>query len=561
LDDSTAQMTTIYQESVMSKFLCNLNIGKRLTLGFSIILLSALMAMGLAISKLGLVANSAHELLNDPLTTERLISDWYRMIEAGTRRTLAIVKSKDAGLGDFFRDEIIASSATIDKLQRQIEPHIQSLSEKKTWEAIHQARADYMAVRAQVMALEQAGRNDEAALLIDQRLVQAGRLYSAHIQEMLNDERQRIDVMADGIQQVYLDSRVMMQVLTAALVAFVALCAWLMTTSITRPLARAVDLARQVAAGDLSAESVALTKDETGKLLGALDDMRRQLAQLVGGVRLTTETISVAAKQIAAGNMDLSTRTENQASALEETASSMEELTSAVRQNAHNAQHASALVNKANEIAAQGGQVIDQVIQNMDGIRSSSRQITEIIGVIEAIAFQTNILALNAAVEAARAGEQGRGFAVVASEVRNLAQRSAGAAKEIKVLIDGSVSQVERGNQLVDQAGLTMTQIMDSVQQAAVITGEISDASREQSQGIEQINQTVTQIDHITQQNSALVEEAAAAAASLEEQASNLVEAISVFKTVAVRPAVKSAGSARSHVRPSHVADARLALA
>ena len=545
----------------MSKFLCNLNIGKRLTLGFSIILLSALMAMGLAISKLGLVANSAHELLNDPLTTERLISDWYRMIEAGTRRTLAIVKSKDAGLGDFFRDEIIASSATIDKLQRQIEPHIQSLSEKKTWEAIHQARADYMAVRAQVMALEQAGRNDEAALLIDQRLVQAGRLYSAHIQEMLNDERQRIDVMADGIQQVYLDSRVMMQVLTAALVAFVALCAWLMTTSITRPLARAVDLARQVAAGDLSAESVALTKDETGKLLGALDDMRRQLAQLVGGVRLTTETISVAAKQIAAGNMDLSTRTENQASALEETASSMEELTSAVRQNAHNAQHASALVNKANEIAAQGGQVIDQVIQNMDGIRSSSRQITEIIGVIEAIAFQTNILALNAAVEAARAGEQGRGFAVVASEVRNLAQRSAGAAKEIKVLIDGSVSQVERGNQLVDQAGLTMTQIMDSVQQAAVITGEISDASREQSQGIEQINQTVTQIDHITQQNSALVEEAAAAAASLEEQASNLVEAISVFKTVAVRPAVKSAGSARSHVRPSRVADARLALA
>src|SRR5471032_1029216 len=256
----------------MSKFLGNLNIGKRLSVGFSIILLSALLAVGLAISQLGSVADSAHQLLTDPLTTERLISDWYRVAESGTRRTLAIAKSSDPSLVGFFGAEIIASTVALNRLEKQIEPHIQSASQKQLWGSLSQARAAYLAVRGQVLSLKQAGKGDAAARLIDAQLVPIGRAYSARIEDLLNEERRQIDTMADGIQQTYLSSRTLMLALTVVLVAFVAICAWVLTTSIIRPLARAVHLARQVAAGDLSAEAGALSRDETGKLLRALDD-------------------------------------------------------------------------------------------------------------------------------------------------------------------------------------------------------------------------------------------------------------------------------------------------
>ena len=300
--------------------------------------------------------------------------------------------------------------------------------------------------------------------------------------------------------------------------------------SITQPVAQAVELARAVARGDLSGSDIAHGSNEMGRLIAALLQMRRQLTEVVGRVRQGAEGVATASAQIAQGNTDLAARTESQASALEETAASMEQMTATVRQNADSAARASELATSASGVAAQGGEVVAQVVQTMHGIHSSSGKIADIIGVIDSIAFQTNILALNAAVEAARAGEQGRGFAVVASEVRSLAQRSAGAAREIKELISASVHDVERGNALVERAGKTMEDVVTAVRRVNDIMGEISNASREQSLGVAQVGEAVSQMDQTTQQNAALVEEMAAAAASLRSQAQELVEGVAVFK-------------------------------
>lgn len=303
-----------------------------------------------------------------------------------------------------------------------------------------------------------------------------------------------------------------------------------LVAAITRPLGAAIGVARRVAAGDLSAEIVVDTRNEFGQLLGALRDMNTSLAGIVGEVRGGSEIIATASSQIAAGNLDLSSRTEQQASAIEETAASVEELTTTVRQNADNARQANALAASASEVATRGGAVVRDVVDTMGAINTSAHKIVDIIAVIDSIAFQTNILALNAAVEAARAGEQGRGFAVVATEVRNLAQRSAGAAREIKALITDSVEKVDSGSRLVNQAGATMQEIVASVHRVADIMAEITAASSEQSAGIEQIHQAISQMDQVTQQNAALVEEAAGAAQSLQDSAAGLAQRVSVFK-------------------------------
>jgi methyl-accepting chemotaxis protein len=312
-----------------------------------------------------------------------------------------------------------------------------------------------------------------------------------------------------------------------ALAGFIGM--WLVR-AISAPLDEAVRIARSVAEGDLSKSIEITSNDETGQLLAALKIMNDSLAHTVQQVRIGTETIGVASREIASGNADLSARTESQASSLEETASSMEELTSTVKQNAENARQANQLVVSASDYAVKGGRVVGQVVDTMSSIKDSSRKIVDIIGVIDGIAFQTNILALNAAVEAARAGEQGRGFAVVAAEVRNLAQRSAGAAKEIKELISDSVEKVDAGDKLVDEAGKTMEEIVTSVKHVADIMSEITAASQEQSSGIEQVNHAIAQMDEMTQQNAALVEQAAAAAESMRTQASTLAQAVAVFK-------------------------------
>ena len=300
--------------------------------------------------------------------------------------------------------------------------------------------------------------------------------------------------------------------------------------SMTGPLSQAVALSRAVAQGDLSGAPIAHDANEVGQLLEALQQMRTQLTQVVRNVRSGSESVATASVQIAQGNTDLSARTESQASALEETAASMEQLNATVRQNADSAQQASQLAANASTVAVQGGEVVAQVVDTMHGINASSQKISDIIGVIDSIAFQTHILALNAAVEAARAGEQGRGFAVVASEVRSLAGRSAEAAREIKTLISASVERVAQGSALVDRAGATMSEVVGAIRRVTDIVGEISAASHEQSLGVAQVGEAVTQMDQVTQQNAALVEEMAAAASSLKNQAEDLVQVVSVFR-------------------------------
>ena len=357
---------------------------------------------------------------------------------------------------------------------------------------------------------------------------------------------------ATDVEQVYRSSQILMLVLGIAGIAIGAGVAWFITRSITGPLNKAVDLAETVASGDLSSHIDAGSGDETGRLLNALRAMNDSLLNVVSQVRSGTDAISTASSEIAAGNLDLSSRTEHQASSLEETASSMEELTSTVKQNADNARQANTLAKSASEVASKGGSIVAQVVDTMGTINDSSRKIVDIIGVIDGIAFQTNILALNAAVEAARAGEQGRGFAVVASEVRNLAQRSAAAAREIKELINASVANVDTGSRLVNDAGQTMGDIVSSIQRVTDIMEEITSASQEQTLGIEQINAAIAQMDEVTQQNAALVEQAAAASQSMQEQAGNLATVVGFFKTgthaVAAQPVARRAAPAPAPV-------------
>ena len=390
-----------------------------------------------------------------------------------------------------------------------------------------------------VVAAEQAGKGKAAMDAMRILLADIGKTES-----MLLGQR--------GQEAAALQSRTTWVLLGGGVIAALLACmlAILLTRNITRPLVEAVELAQRVAQGDLSSDIVVRSHDETGQLMAALRDMNTALVGIVGEVRGGTDTIATASAQIAVGTMDLSSRTEQQASSLEETASSMEELTAAVKQNADNALAARSLASAASSVAVKGGAVVSEVVQTMGSINASSRKIADIIGVIDGIAFQTNILALNAAVEAARAGEQGRGFAVVATEVRNLAQRSASAAKEIKGLIDDSVEKVGAGSKLVDQAGATMQDVVDSVQRLSAIIGEITDASEEQRLGIEQVNEAISQMDQVTQQNAALVEEAAAAANAMQDQAAQLSHAVQVFRLKDAPPATQTGAARPAGRRP-----------
>jgi methyl-accepting chemotaxis protein len=378
----------------------------------------------------------------------------------------------------------------------------------------------------QVLAFNSEGAAKVIAGRIDPLNQQTLGLLNRLVDMQLAASREFADTSAKADSSL----KTMLYLIGVAAVVLGVVCALFITRSIVAPLQSALAVAKKVAGGELTSRVEVEGKDETSELLQALKDMNESLSRTVGEVRAGTETITIASQEIASGNADLSSRTESQASSLEETASSMEELTSTVKQNADNARQANQLAVSASSVAVKGGSVVSQVVDTMGSIKESSRKIVDIIGVIDGIAFQTNILALNAAVEAARAGEQGRGFAVVASEVRNLAQRSAGAAKEIKALIGDSVDKVDAGSKLVDEAGQTMGLIVTSIKQVADIMGEITAATQEQSNGIEEVNQAITQMDEMTQQNAALVEQAAAAAESMQEQAQKLAAAVSIFK-------------------------------
>ena len=357
-------------------------------------------------------------------------------------------------------------------------------------------------------------------------------------------EQRREQVRTDAFNR-RVQYAIMGLVMAALLLAVGLAMAWQLVRSITRPLDQAVNAIDAIAAGDLTQELHSTRKDEFGHMLRSLSAMSTQLRGVVTDVRSGVDSVSSASVQIANGNHDLSARTEQTASNLEETAASMEQLTATVTQSADTARQANQLAGTAAQAAARGGEVVGQVVASMQQITDSSKKISDIIGVIDGIAFQTNILALNAAVEAARAGEQGRGFAVVASEVRSLAGRSAEAAKEIKSLIMASVERVEKGTQLVDKAGVTMSEVVGSIRRVTDIMGEISAASGEQSQGVAQVAEAITHMDQTTQQNASLVEESAAAADSLKSQAAQLVEAVAVFRLAPGSDA--SAGASPSH--------------
>ena len=516
----------------------NVSIGVRLGLGFAVILLFSMVITGISVWRLHDVATATRTMMEQPLAKERYISDWYSKIDSGIRRTTAIVRSADTSLGPYFAEEAKQSSVVSGELQKKIEALISGPQETELFRQVSDMRKVYLDAREQVSKLKAAGQTEEADKAFQAVFVPGSTKYQKVIMNMLEHQRASIDATAREIDEVAKTSRNLMLVLAALALAFGIACAWVLTMGIVRPLRTAVEIARKVADGDLTAQIDASAKDETGQLLQALKDMNTSLLNIVGEVRSGTDSIATSSTQIAAGNQDLSSRTEEQAGSLEETASSMEELTSTVKQNADNARQANQLAASAAQVAVKGGEVVAQVVGTMQSINTSSNKIVDIISVIDGIAFQTNILALNAAVEAARAGEQGRGFAVVASEVRNLAQRSASAAKEIKTLIGASVEQVNAGSMLVAQAGSTMNDIVDSVQRVSDIITEITAASSEQSVGIDEINRAIGQMDAVTQQNAALVEESAAAAESMQHQAHNLAQVVSVFKLNAQQASV-----------------------
>jgi methyl-accepting chemotaxis protein len=508
----------------------NLTIGTRLAAGFGLVLAMTILMTAFGIHHMQAVADATRDMMREPLAKERMVGDWYRLIHTSVRRTSAIAKSSDPSLGAFFAEDLANSTKEINSLQKKVEALLATPAEREAFARIGEARKRYTGSRDRIVALKKEGKLEEADEVLMKTFQPDAAAYQGILNELLELQRRAIDAQAVRIDEEFRGNRRFLILCGAFVLALGAFCAWWLTRGIVVPLNRAVEIASSVANNDLRSDIAVTSSDETGRLLGALKTMNDGLASIVTQVRSGTEHMSSASSQIAAGNMDLSARTEQQAGALEETASSMEELTSTVRQNADNARQANQLAVSASEVAVRGGAVVGEVVRTMESINASARKIVDIIAVIDGIAFQTNILALNAAVEAARAGEQGRGFAVVAGEVRNLAQRSAAAAREIKTLIGDSVGKVDAGSRLVEQAGQTMAEVVHSIQRVTDIMGEITTASAEQSAGIEQVNGAIADMDGVTQQNAALVEEAAAAAASMRQQAEALAAVVAVFK-------------------------------
>ncbi len=512
-------------------FLNNLSISKRLAIVLGAILALFLASSVFTLLKLQQLGAEIDTMVSDNVKAERAGADWLRHTTAGVQRAAAIAKSSDAALIPYFAPATAESIKQTNELQKFIESKMDTPEERQLFDKAGELRKAYLAAREEVNKLKQAGDMDGANRVFNERFEPTSRDYLASVQKMVEAQRAQLDAAAQRAEELRGQTRAVLVTSSVVTLILGAVLAVLLARSITGPLQQAEAIAQSIADMDLTGSpQTSYANDETGRLLRAIDAMRAALQRALLQVRGVVDNVSTASVQIATGNKDLSARTEQTASSLEETASSMEELTSTVRQSAESAAQANRLAGSAAQVAQRGGQVVSQVVATMDEINASSRKIADIIGVIDGIAFQTNILALNAAVEAARAGEQGRGFAVVASEVRSLAGRSAEAAKEIKSLIDASVSSVASGSQQVQEAGSTMDEIVASVSRVTDIIGEISAAATEQSQGIGQINAAVNQLDQMTQQNAALVEESTAAAESLNDQARLLAEAVSAFK-------------------------------
>jgi len=508
----------------------NLRLFTKLMLSFAVVLALCLGLGIFSVVQLGKVNQTSTDLQTDWMPSVRLLLEMkYDVARYRSQEIQHILSSTEADFAKYekrmaeFKAKLKAHSAEYEKLISEPEERAGYADFNKQWD-------QYISISAEVQKLSRASQDDDAKALIRGKSSTLFNSASEILEKLAEVNIAGGNKAGEHGNEMYASARWWILGIIALCIALGTMQAIWISGLIARPLVDAVHIAQTVAAGNLTSKIEVSTTDETGQLLAALKEMNDNLQSIVGQVRAGTDVIATAASEIASGNLDLSARTEQQASSLEETASSMEEMTSTVKQNSDNARRANELAHSASGIALQGGSVVSQVVETMGSINASSSKIVDIIGVIDGIAFQTNILALNAAVEAARAGEQGRGFAVVASEVRNLAQRSASAAKEIKSLITDSVAQVEAGSKLVNQAGKTMDEVVASVKKVSDIVAEITTAGREQEVGIEQINQAITEMDAVTQQNAALVEEAAAASASMQEQAENLSRVVSVFK-------------------------------
>ena len=536
----------------------NIKIATLLKLGFGLLGLLIVLMGGLSFYKATVAAQAFENVVDNRYPKISALHTLNDRVKESARLQRDLLLLSDS-------DEVKKAAQTISSLQKdnsellaKLGPTFKSEQGIALLKALEAVRAQYLPLSARFTAQASSGAQELAKIGLQAEMAPLESKYFEAIDAMIKFQELQIQSAkldaASAINQIR--STLLLSGAVALLVAVLA--AVVITSAVTQPLHQAVAVARAVAAGDLTLAFEAQGQNETGLLLAALKEMQTGLVRVVSHVREGSEGVATASAEIAQGNHDLSARTESQASALEQTAASMEELGAQVKQNANSARQANQLALNASTVAVQGGEVVGQVVQTMQGINESSRKIADIISVIDGIAFQTNILALNAAVEAARAGEQGRGFAVVASEVRSLAGRSAEAAREIKSLIGASVERVEQGVDLVDKAGVTMTEVVAAIRRVTDIMGEISAASAEQSSGVAQVGEAVTQMDHATQQNAALVEQMAAAASSLKEQANDLVQVVSVFKLDALGHSSRSSKSdvratfskPRQHARP-----------